>query len=433
MEKSVLILRMTQSRILHLARVAGIAFCLGLLAPAMLLAQGRIEGKVLNGTTGRPVANQKVLLLTPKQGEGMQLITDTTTDSSGKFTFTGNGVGPGGFFLLQANFDQIPYHAAVPPMKYDAQGVATMDITVYDSIHQSSALQVSLLRVLVGADGPRLRVQEEYQVENISKPARTYTNPEGTFIFHVSPQAGPPTVSVTGLANMSLPQTSAPGKTPGEFKIFYALKPGVTPVTVAYDVDYSGGQFALNDHSEMPVVHAEMLVLPASLKVDSTIFKPMGVDSANNIQRFEANAVPKGTALVASVSGEAAANPQAGAGAGAPEGEIKSVANNMTRLGIPFFICLLLVMLWALGVRASKEWSKWKERQATSPDRKQLEAKTDGLFNSLADLDELFESGKIEKKKYWKERLELKAKLVAILKKGPPVRNEPYATRRNPR
>ena len=105
----------------------------------------------------------------------------------------------------------------------------------------------------------------------------------------------------------------------------------------------------------------------------------------------------------------------------------------MTRLGVPLFICLLLVMLWALGVRASKEWSRWKERQATSPDRKQLEARTDGLFNSLADLDELFEAGKIEKKKYWKERLELKAKLVAILKKGPPVRIEPYASRRNPR
>ncbi len=407
------------------------ALCLGFLAPAMLPAQGRIEGKVLNGTTGRPVANQKVLLLTPKQGEGMQLITDTTTDSSGHFTFTGNGVGPGGFFLLQANFDQIPYHAAVPPMKYDAQGVATMDITVYDATHDASAFQVRALRVLVGAEGSKLRVQEEYQVDNTSKPGRTYSSTDGTFVFFVSPQAGPPTVSVTGLANMSLPQTSAPGKTPGEYKIFYALKPGLTPVTVAYDVDYSGGQFALNDRSAFPIAHAEMFVLPASLQVQSTVFKTTGVDTANNIQKFEANDVPKGVALVASVSGEAPQNPQAGPSA--PEGEIKSIPNNMTRLGIPLFICLLLVMLWALGVRASKEWSKWKERQATSPDRKQLEARTDGLFNSLADLDELFESGKIEKKKYWKERLELKAKLVAILKKGPPVRIEPYATRRNPR
>ena len=63
----------------------------------------------------------------------------------------------------------------------------------------------------------------------------------------------------------------------------------------------------------------------------------------------------------------------------------------------------------------------------------ELEAKIDALLNSMADLDELHESGKIAEKAYWKERLELKAKVVAILKKTPPSLLESYATRHVPR
>ncbi|HEV2348942.1 MAG TPA: hypothetical protein VG028_03750 [Terriglobia bacterium] len=375
--------------------------------------------------------NQKVLLLTPKQGVGMQLVAETTTDANGHFAFTQSGIAPGTFYLVQANLQEIAYHAAVPPMQFDSSGTASVNVTVYDSTHDASALEVRELRVLVGAQGSKIRVQEEYQVDNSSHPARTYSNVNGTFVFYVSPQAGEPTVSVTGLANMALPQATVRGKSPGEYQIAYALKPGITPVTVSYDADYSSGQFALGDHAALPIAQASMFVFPSNLQVESQIFKPTGVDAKNNIEKFEAENIARGTSLEARVSGEASASPPTADNA--PAGEVKAVPNTMTRLGIPVFICFLLILLWALGVRASKEWTRWKERHATSPGRKQLEAKADALFNSLADLDELFAEGKIEKKKYWKERLDLKAKLMAVLKKGPPIRNESYATRRNPR
>ena len=51
------------------------------------------------------------------------------------------------------------------------------------------------------------------------------------------------------------------------------------------------------------------------------------------------------------------------------------------------------------------------------------------LFNSLADLDELFSQGKIAEKKYWKERLELKARLMALVKKSQALSPETYAAR----
>lgn len=396
-----------------------------ILAPVGLHAQARIEGQVVNGTTQRPVANQKVIVLVPRQG--MQQVADVTTDASGHFAVSQNGIEAGSFYLLQANFAGVPYHA---PAQFDASGTATVKITVYDSTRESSAIRVQTLRVAVAAQGPKIKVQEQYQIENASQPQRTYANDEGTFVFQAPAQNGEPKVAVQGLMNMTVPLSPERGKSAGEYKIRYALKPGLTPVTVEYEADYSSASFTFTDRAAYPIDHAEMFVLPSSLKITSEVFKPAGVDSKNDIQKFEAENVPRGKQIEASLSGEAVAqNPQQEENA--PEGTIKAAPNTMTRLGVPLLFCFLLILLWALGVRASKEWSRWKERQAKTPAKKELEAKADALFNSVADLDELFASGKIEKKNYWKERLELKAKLMAILKKSPPAHTEPYATRRD--
>ena len=108
----------------------------------------------------------------------------------------------------------------------------------------------------------------------------------------------------------------------------------------------------------------------------------------------------------------------------------------MTRLAVPILACFLLVFLWALGVRVAKEWGRVKRRGAASvtgqAGRKRLSAKAERLLNSLADLDELFAAGKIVEKDYWKERLELKARLVENLKKGASLPLESYAGRRAP-
>jgi hypothetical protein len=60
---------------------------------------------------------------------------------------------------------------------------------------------------------------------------------------------------------------------------------------------------------------------------------------------------------------------------------------------------------------------------------KGLETALDAVFNSLADLDELFAADKVAEKQYWKERLNLKARLMATLKKASPSPVESYAIR----
>jgi len=391
------------------------------LLPVAAHAQARINGQVLDGTGRRPVPNQEVRLLVPR--EGMQQAATASTDVNGKFVFEQSGIDASSFYLVEARFAGVPYHA---PVQFDPTGSATVNLTVYESGGSAAALRIQTLRALVRAEGKKVRVEEEFDVLNSSDPPRAYVNERGTFRFRLSPGASEPAASVVGLMNMALPQTPQAGNAAGEFFIGYPLKPGITRVGLSYEADYASSQVSLSDQVSYPIDHADIYVFPSSLSVDSPIFKSLGVDAAHNVQKLEARNLRRDAPLEFRVAGEAPATAQPAEVQGA---EVKIVPNSMTRLGVPLLACFLLVLLWALGVRVAKEWSQWQTRRSSSPGQKQLGVKVDTLLNSLADLDELFAAGKIAEGKYWKERLELKAKLVAILKKAPPTLLESYATR----
>jgi hypothetical protein len=235
-----------------------------------------------------------------------------------------------------------------------------------------------------------------------------------------------PQVAVRGLMNMPLPQTAEPGLRPGEFAVRYPLLPGANTILVAYQLPYSRARATLESSVDYPVERAELHVLPTTLTVESAAFVSRGIDPANRVQRWEATNIIPGTRLEASVSGQALpARSEDGQG-------VQTVPSVMTQLGVPLFACFMLLLLWALGVRVAKEWPSAGGGKKSGPTQKELEARAEALFNSLADLDELFAAGKIAEKIYWKERLELKARLVAVLKKSPALL-ESYAARRVPR
>jgi len=396
---------------------------LALFLPAGSNGQARIEGQVVNGTSRRPVSGQEVRLLSPK--EGMQQMATASTDARGRFTFAPGGLDPSAFYLVETRFAGVAYHA---PVQFDSSGSANVSLTVYEAA-RSVPVRVQSLRALVRAQGAKAEVREELDLLNSSDPPRAYASPDGTFRFRLSPGASPPTVAVEGLMNMPLPQTAERGTSSGEYFIRYPLKPGLTRVELSYELDYSAAHLELDDRISYPIDRAELYVFPSRLSVESSVFEAAGVDAAHSVQKLEARNLKGDAPLEVRVSGEAAEAAEAEA-AGA---EVKVVPNSMTRLGAPLLACFLLVLLWALGVRVAKEWPQWRARRGSSPERKQLGAKVDTLVNSLADLDELFAAGKVGEKQYWKERLELTARLVAILKKAPASLLESYATRNTAR
>ncbi len=402
------------------------AACLWLLGSgsARLAAGGKISGQVVNGTTGSPVSNQTLQLLMPRGG--MQQVATAVTDANGHFAMALSDLATDSFYLLQATYQDVNYHAQI---KFDDRGQARADITVYDATRTAPPVRIQSARIILHAEGDKVHVQEMFAIRNSANPPHSYVNSNGTFLFHLAKTAGDPTAAVAGLMNMPLPQPVNPGKGPGDFYIQYPLKPGLTVMVVAYDGDYGSNKLDLADSVAYPIESVELLVSPSSLSVDSPLFKAAGADAETGSQKYLAENVPLNVELAASVGGEAAAT----ASASPADSEVKTLPNSMTRMGGLLLACFLLVLLWGLGVRVAKEWPKWKVQQSASQLQKALEAEVEKLFNSLADLDELFATGKIAEKPYWKERLELKARLVATLKKAPPALLESYATRHTPR
>ena len=388
----------------------------------------RIEGQISNGTTHGPLAGQKVELISPRGG--MAVVGGATTDGSGHFVINDGKIDSNGFYLLQATYEGVDYHA---PVKFDSSGNATVSVTAYEATGKEPALRVSSARVIVRAEGSQAHVQELFALQNPLQKA--YQNSKGTFFFHVPPDAGNLTVAAVGLMNMPLPQNPEKGKSPGDFYISYALRPGMNVMMVAYDADYASQKLSLDDSVPYPVGAAQLFVVPPSLDVKSNLFSPTGQDAETGARVYEAAALKAGAPFAAQVTGQpGTATAQMGAdpsGSGADQQQedttVKVVPDSITSVGVPLLLCFLLVLLWALGIRVAKEWPRWKARQKGSPVQKQFQAKMETLINSIADIDELFASGKIAEKQYWKERLELKAKAVAILKAGPSKKSKPYA------
>ncbi len=407
------------------------AVCLAWLgaASALLAAGGQISGQVVNGTTGSPVANQTVQLLMPRGG--MQQVATAVTDAGGRFAIAKSDLSTDSFYLLQAVFQDVNYHA---PVKFDDRGQARVDLTVYDATRTAPPVRIQSARIIVNAVGDKAHIQEMFAVRNSSDPPQSYVNVDGTFLFHLAQPAGDPTAAVAGLMNMPLPQPVNPGKGPGDYFIQYPLKPGLTVMMVAYDSDYASSKLDFTDSVAYPIDNLELLVTPPSLSVDSSLFKSAGPDSETGGQKYVTENVPPNTELAASLSGEGATSEAASAAGASPsQPDIKVQPNSMTQFGSLTLACFLLFLLWGLGVRVAKEWPQWKAQQSASQIQKALEVEVEKLFNSLADLDELFAGGKIAEKPYWKERLELKARLVAKLKKAPPALLESYAIRHAPR
>lgn len=407
-----------------------------MLRPSALAAQAKVQGDISNGTTDRPAARQQVRLLNPRAGAQ---VATATSDASGHFVFPAAQIDTKSFYLVTTEYQGVSYNA---PATFNANGEADIKLAVYESTRAADGIRVPAMRVLMGAEGLDLRVQEEYAIQNSNDPPRSYSTPAGTFQFHIPADAATPTVSVTGLMNMQLPQTPKPGKAAGEYSVAYALKPGVTMLTVQYTRPYAGGSAEIHDGGSFPIDQAELYVYPSSLSVSAAGFQPSRVDSAHEVAVFAASQFPPHTdALSIRLTGTAASGPppgmdqgaqdqgSAGQDQGPAQDEVKVIPNSISAVGGFVLAGFLLLLFWALGVRVLKDWPRLRTRTAGEAASPALDAKVEKLLTSMADLDELFAAKKIAEPKYWKERLELKARLVALVKKNPPAGLESYAAR----
>ena len=103
------------------------------LFPSDALAQRTLQGRVVNGTTNRPVAQQRVELLT--LGEGMNKNADAVSAADGSFRFTITESASSPHWLLRAIHQGVNYNLSVTPDQDLSQPVT---VTIYETTQSFS-------------------------------------------------------------------------------------------------------------------------------------------------------------------------------------------------------------------------------------------------------------------------------------------------------
>src|SRR5207244_1173319 len=145
------------------------------LFPSNALAQRTLQGRVVNGTTNRPVAQQRVELLT--LGEGMNKNADTASAADGSFRFTLTESASSPHWLLRAIYQGVNYNLSVTP---DQDLSKPVTVTIYETTKFLADIEVSLPLMLAQASGNLLYVQQQYLLDNTSKPKKTLASTDGT-------------------------------------------------------------------------------------------------------------------------------------------------------------------------------------------------------------------------------------------------------------
>jgi len=261
-----------------------------LLFTAFAALAGTVHGSVINRTTGKPIPNTDVDLLSPTQG--MALLASVKTDGQGQFTATNDAIGMGPV-LIRATYQGVGFNAFLPP------GRPQVDVEVFDVTKDpKSILPASHVIIFQPRDG-KLIGAEEYNVKNGSQPPVAYFRTEGNFEFAIPDKAALQNVTATGSLGMDVPQASI-DKGKGLYAIAYAFHPGQTNIRLSYELPYPGNSATL----KLPAVYAGMrmlLVAPPGVTLTGDGISAAGQEQGMNVFLHEALAA-KG-ALAVSVSG----------------------------------------------------------------------------------------------------------------------------------
>jgi len=251
---------------------------------------GTIHGSVVNRTTGKPIPNTDVDLLSPTQG--MALLATVKSDAQGQFTATNDSIGAGPV-LIRVTYQGVSFNGFAPP------GRPQVDVEVFDvSKDPKTIAPASHVIIFQPRDG-KLIGAEEYNVKNDSKPAVAYFRTEGNFEFAIPDKATLQNVTATGSLGMDVPQASI-DKGKGRYAIAYAFHPGETNIRLSYEVPYPGNSATL----KLPAAYAGMrmlLVAPPGVTLTGEGISAAGQEQGMNV--FLHDALAAKASLAVSISG----------------------------------------------------------------------------------------------------------------------------------
>ncbi len=268
--------------------LAGVLVC----ALASAAFGGTVSGTITNGTTGKVASGVQVILI--QLMGGMKPVATTKSDAQGHYDFDNPLLGQGPM-LLRAVYRGVFYHEPVTP------GTATVNIDVYEPTSKASAIDVTAHAIIVQPNGPNLSVDEEFNIDNNTKPPLAFYRSGGTFKFLLP--AGAQLGQVEAGIASGLPviqSTTDVGK--NEKAIDYAFRPGSSRVGITYTIPYPSNQTQLSLSSPYNVSRLAIFA-PPTVQISGGDLSPAGSEQGFNA--YLRQSVDANTPVEVAISGTA--------------------------------------------------------------------------------------------------------------------------------
>jgi len=192
------------------------------------LSAQTLAGQVTNGTTGKPAAGDRVVLIT--LGQGMEEVAHTRVDASGHFSFRLPDSGP---HLIRAVHQGVAYHRMAPP------GTDTVAVQVFDVSRKVEGITVTADVLRLQAQGGELRGTRLFAVSNASNPPRTQMHGDNfQFVLPDGAVIDQGLATTAGGQPVNLAPVSERGQS--QFGFVFPLRPGETEFQVVFHMAYSG-------------------------------------------------------------------------------------------------------------------------------------------------------------------------------------------------
>lgn len=319
------------------------ALALALLAQAVIVRGGTVQGTVKNGTTGKPGAGVEVVLI-QLQG-GMQPVANSKSDAQGHFTFENPAIGTQPM-LLRAIYKGVNFHQPLPPGQSDVQ------VEIFEPSRDPQTINVDTHFVVFEPNGSSLIVGEEYAIKNSSQPAQAYFRDDGNFDFAIPDGATLTQVAAQGPSGMPVVQSPI-DKGKNKYSIAFAFRPGQNGVRFSYNLPYAGSAASV----KLPTVYpgARLVVVAApSVKIAGDGLQASGQEQGMSI--YDHGAMAANSTLTVSVSGTApppnetasqsdpaAQGRDAQQGSDAPQGvSVQVVPGRLDDLKVPILVVLVV-------------------------------------------------------------------------------------------
>ena len=257
-----------------------------------------LVGRLLNGTTQKPIAAGEVVLV--KAGaQGMEVVRTLRSDAAGQFNLGGRALLQKDPYVLQTTFQGVPYSLSIQHLKETAPAL----LTVYEADEKMDHLKVGVPHMMIRRAGAILQVSEIFQIDNSSEPPKTLFSKQGNFRFTIPSQARlVQVVTSSGGSLMPVTVEARKIKDGSGWTIASPIKPGKNMVQVAYQADYPKEQTELVLKYFYPLNIFQMMVSPGDIQVRSSLLQEAG-SQGNKMRLFNAPSIPANMEMTITLSG----------------------------------------------------------------------------------------------------------------------------------